>query len=312
MFRLTLFAMLFCGLLLAQAAKAQNLFWDPQHPGEGWSFENQDDVIAVTRYTYSASGTPIYQIAALSAGFRSSGGYIVAEATGSLLEVTGVNQTRNLGALSGTSSYVGGVEIINVSGPGFTRRLEPFVFNFSEQIDRFNGVWISSIFAVDGSDAQISILQFTNEIQSAPLANGSTVRVKFFRSLSTGQEGFVGFDPGSGLYFTVDDSGDGGFFITALATGNETAFGEGAFFTSAGVQVSPTYAVVAASPAPTTRSGNVFLQFIGKSLAEPTRAASPAKQGMSWLTNPAVGQAIQTLSQSFRRGMLRASQEQTQ
>ena len=34
-------------LALSGAASAQNLFWDPRFPGEGWAFENQDDVITV-------------------------------------------------------------------------------------------------------------------------------------------------------------------------------------------------------------------------------------------------------------------------
>lgn len=243
--------------LWAGSGWAGSLYWDPRFPGEGWSFDNQDDLLGVTRYTYDGGGTPVYQIGALQLSWIERDGYLLKRGSGEVFQVVGRDQSASIGSVSIEASTVNGVEIINVNAPGFTRRLEPFVFNYSETLDRYNGVWVSSMVADD--DAEVNLIRFEDRFGTISVG-GAPIRVKYYRSVFYGTEGVVGFDSVAKRYVVIEDAGGGDFLIASLSELNDSAFGEGAYFNAQGQQISDDYIIHVSSPAPTTRSGDLLLQ----------------------------------------------------
>jgi hypothetical protein len=273
--------------LLAAPVAAVNLFIDPAYPGEGWTFDNQNDVVGATWYTYTPTGQSRWAVGGLRQNYaNTTQGTTVAQIQGELFEVPTKGATAvSLGQVQMVRTVEDGGPVYHVQGQGFTRRLVPYFYNYASLIDQFHGFWVTTAFDPqnlgEGGNARVMGIEF--------LGNGvlsNQVPVRLFVNPTTGTEGYLYYSPTIEMFVLIAFPEDGSPTRAFLLEGTDAGlFGVSVLVDSNGQELPNTEQFMyAGSPAKTDRSGQIMLAAIASVLPAP-----PAKTNMALLDVTSLG-----------------------
>lgn len=239
-------------------ASIEGLWWDPSVNGEGWTFESQNDLAAITWYRYE-DGQPAFRtiLANVTYGTAMDGGQqtLQFQMAGRVYRTT--NNTENV------DGFMRGV----VSAEGQTRVVVPFIYNYANQLEFYRGIWNVSNLAIPGVTSGAALVFFNPQTQL--LSDGTPAR-EFVTS--DGSEGFVIYDEELRTSIFIAYDGNGGFMGGYLGANNKVGVGEGAFFDSAGNQVTDFFPMVATAIANSDGEMDALLPILGVSVSKSSQA----------------------------------------
>lgn len=215
-----------------ESAAIEGTFHDPAVGGEGWTFEDQNDKVFVTWFSYTGSAQSTFSTAVMDASYRvdATGNLSVALA-GTLYHTQSRTSTVAVGPLSMRFDIVDGRPVGTVSGAGVSRRLVPFDYAFANELDRLHGTWVFAELAGDDSYAETFRLSATTTV-----VNGVTARA--FTTWG-GRPGLVAYNPETFLFEAILDNLDGSCYQAFFAASDGGAVGFSVLTNCGGVSLEP-------------------------------------------------------------------------
>jgi hypothetical protein len=193
--------LLYAGISNAIAPE-DGIWYNPQQPGRGWVITSQNDLMAVSTYTYAASGAPTWYLSVgnYSDATRSFAGSLAGTRDGQCIgcPYRAPAATGSAGAL--TIQFTDNENAVLVQA-GETVPIRKYYYAYSEPDDRLYGEWsFAGNVALGIGDAEFLVFD-----RSFTAASGRRY-VQFRRRFSTAGLGLASFEPTLGRYLALLDS----------------------------------------------------------------------------------------------------------
>jgi hypothetical protein len=233
-------ALLWCA---AAFAEVRGIYWDPDVNGEGWTFDAQDDVVAITWYRYE-DGEPAFRTILASTEYATivngDGTATVRQELSGRVYRTANGETVDVGAFSGVFFDDYGVVSGTVDAAGVQRDLEPFVYAYAAPAERFRGLWTFSYEsqpAFEGGEGVTGTAAYARFLPETGYFDDGTPFRDFV--LSDGRSGYLFYYPDDGGTYGSIFNADASFIAFSWPGIRESNIGGAALFTQDVAQVTP-------------------------------------------------------------------------
>lgn len=233
-------ALLWCA---AACGEVRGIYWDPEVNGEGWTFDAQDDVVAITWYRYE-EGEPAFRTILANTEyttiFNGDGTATVRQELSGRVYRTANGETLDVGPFSGVFLDDYGVISGTVDAAGVQRELEPFVYAYAAPAERFRGLWTFSYEAqpaLESGEGVAGTVAYARFLPETGYFDDGTPFRDFV--LSDGRSGYLFYYPEDGGTYGSIFNADASFISFAWAGIREHNIGSSALFTQDITQVTP-------------------------------------------------------------------------